>query len=719
VSAGQARATVVLGERPDPVERNAATLLVDEIRERSGATLGIVSAGDPLPGGALILLGTPPSNSLILASGVRPLDDPDGEAIVIDTVEIGGQPAVVAAGAGPRGALYAAVEILEQARLVDGDLDVPELHITHRPSFRVRGWEQHGPAVFDTGRPMLAEQYRRNLHFVARRRGNTACLGQAWPDNSSVLVGYRHFPALYDPAAEPALEARRTIARDLVGAGKGLGIDVFLTVAELRYPDLLAEVHPEIKATPPRDGDGGFSPDRSWFRQPPMRLCTSHPTTWQWFRAKTRELIEVVPDAAGLELWVSWADTDVFYCACKRCLARPPSEHLAELVQQALAGMDQAAPGAGKRLILRTYLGGWRQVLEERFFGPLAGRLDPRVSIVNKAQEGDMCYGNALTRLAGCFEPRNTEGVEFCLGGEYRAGLGWGTLAPISQYVQDRIEIYAERGVTGVLQRHLDWANRFTRPEFEAFYALAWDLRASPEAIWQRWALGHFGAEVGPRVLELLGDATRVMEGALYVRGVALTSHSLFGENLQRARHLMVDRSAKSVDGGLERVAPTAENVRRIDAEKDAAVALSSRILDRLERLRQELPEEDYEALFLSFNMQHELALAYRALAAVLWRFLRWEATLSEVEREFQRQDLGPAIESLRAVVRRLRERIPLFWGPHLFAALGTDPVTASQDHFRGEFPFHYLDTIADDVEREIGVAQGSYWGYYPRPVEY
>ncbi|MBI2940649.1 MAG: hypothetical protein HYY04_09455 [Chloroflexi bacterium] len=706
ITSGQTCASVVVGAHASRVERAAARLLVDEVRQRTGATLPVLSE-EEAHGAAtgLILLGTPATHRLIARSGVQAERDPDGEAIAVQTGQIGGHPAVFAVGAGPRGALYAVDEVLDRLQVTGTDAILPPVSLAQRPSFRLRAREQHGLRLYDDPAPPLLDRYQRTMRYFARHRGNVCCLGQDWPEMNSALVGYRHFPELLDAACEPELDRKRARARELVSLAADYGIDVYLTMVELRYPPALPRLHPEIVATDPPGGKRYFAPPNwPWLRQNLPRVCTSHPTTWAWYRAKVRELFEVVPEAAGMELWISWADTDVFYCACARCRARTPAEHLHELIAQALAGMDEAAPGQDKRLILRTYLGGWRHILAEEFFAPLAGRLDRRVIVCNKAQYGDMYYGNAPHPLAGRYVPHNAEAIEFCLGGEYRAGLRWGTLAPISPFIEERVQLYADRGVDGLYQRHLDWQNHFNAPDFETFFALAWDRTASPERIWQRWAERTYGAEVGPRVVEILRDGTRVMEKAMYVRGVALGSHTLFPESLERMRHLTVNRSAKLVDGGMERIAPTRENVQRIVAEKDEAIALSHRVLARVEGLRPDLPDKHYRALHLSFNLQHELALVYRELAELFWRYLRWEHTLSEVEREFQREDLLPLLPRFRAAISRLRERVPRFWRPELFEALGTDPATWSAIDFSHGFPYGYLDQIAIDLERQLDV---------------
>jgi hypothetical protein len=726
-------ATVVLGAEADRVERTAARLLVEEVRARTGVTLPVATerelGSEPgAPAGGLIVLGTPTTSRLVARAGVRAEADPRGEAIAVRFGRVEDRPAVFAVGAGPRGALYAAVELLERLEYAETGAGLPDLDVAHRPSFAWRSWSQSGTPLYDPAATAQLDLFKRNLAYVARHRGNVAQTGH-WPDRLGPLVGYRHFPSLHDPAREAELDRFRSRVRELIELAGEHGLDYFISTSELSYPPELPDRHSEIVATDPPDSHRIYRhPDAGWSRaegRRKRRICASHPTTRAWYRAKIRELFEELPAAAGLALSVSWGDTDIFYCACQTCSARTSADRVLDLIELSQAGMDDAAPGAAKRLLLKTYLGGWRDVLAEQIFGPLAGRLDPRVVVSNNSEWGDTYYTNAPHPLAGRFAPHNAEVVEHCIGGEYRGGLLFGMVCAFSQFMHDRIELHADHGVTGIAQRHLQWRNIFNEPDFQTFYALGWDCDASPELIWQRWAEASYGKTVGPQVVEILRDGTRAMAGSMYLNGVVLTSHHLFPESLERMRHLVADRGAKMTEGGLERIAPTPENLRRAIAEKDAAIALLGAILRRIERLRPGLPAAHHRALELSFGLMYELALVYRELAELFLRYLRWAATLSEVDRELQRRDIAPLVGRLRTATARLRERVPALWRPELFEALGTDRALWERPEsfiwgtldFENGFPFDCLERIADDLDRAVDVEAASLWGYFPTPA--
>jgi hypothetical protein len=216
IEAGRPSVSVVLGAEAGRVERTAAQMLVDEVRERSGVTLPVVGDrdADGVAGG-LVILGTPETNRLIAQSDVRAEADERGEAIAVRTGEGRGRPAVFAVGAGPRGALYAAVELLDRLEYSESGVDLPTLDVSHRPSFVWRSWSQSGSAIFNPALESHLDLFKRNLHYAARRRGNVVQVGH-WPDRIEPLVGHRHFPELYDASKEPERDRARARAREVV-----------------------------------------------------------------------------------------------------------------------------------------------------------------------------------------------------------------------------------------------------------------------------------------------------------------------------------------------------------------------------------------------------------------------------------------------------------------------------------------------------------------------
>jgi hypothetical protein len=713
--------TVVCSDSPQALESQAVDMLARELRQK-GNEVQVVN-GDAASGvtGPQILIGTPGSNSRLEAAR-RMLDEPlslpaedrSGEGFALRSLHLEGNAACLALGASPRALRWAVCELLDLLPAGKSLADLGTVDRCTAPRFALRAASMGVSLDPQEGRDARVAGVKEDIEYALRLRLNTAVFGLDWPANWSSLVAYRFFPSLADTVDGDEIAHKAAIAGDILTHATDRGMDAYLTLTELFYPPELAQRHPEALATPPpRGADRWYRPPASSFTSlaRPDKLCPSHATTRAFFKAKIRELAERFPPIAGVQIWVSHGTCDIFYCDCPQCHALQPHERLGRLCQDTLEAMDQAGLTKG-RLILRTYLGGWRQAVAEQFFLPLAGHLPQRVIVGTKAQYGDMYYGNAIHPLAGAF-PDNDEAIEFCLGGEYRAGLRWGTVAPVVEDVARRTREHARLGCTGLWMRHIEWRNRLSEIDFVAFGALAWDPYALTEPVWALWAEQRFG-RAGAAVVGLLRGCTEVMSQALYAHGVSLTHWAVFPENLQRLRHLTMDRSAQATEDGYARVAPTWENLARMVKEKDAAISRADELLGTLERLRPELAPPDYEALNRSLTIQCELARVFRGLTDCFWRYLIWERTLSEVEREWQRDALLAALAGWRETITRARETVSQHYDGGLFEALGTRPQVWQPAWRPQGYYFEYLDQICRDIEERIDVEPASVWGYYP-----
>jgi hypothetical protein len=713
--------TVVCSDEPQALERHTVDMLARELRQK-GIEVRVVNgnASSEITG-PQILIGTPGSNSRLEAAR-RTLDEPlslpeedrSGEGFALRSLNLEGDAACLALGASPRALRWAACELLDRLSTKKSLTDLGTVNRCTTPHFAFRAASIGMSLDPQEGRDARMARVREDIEYALRLRLNTAVFGLDWPANWSSLVTYRFFPSLADTVDGDEIVHKAAVAGDILSYATDRGMDVYLTLTELFYPPELAQHHPEALATaPPRGADRWYRPPASSFTSlaRPDKLCPSHATTRAFFKAKIRELAERFPQIAGVQIWVSHGTCDVFYCDCPQCHALKPHERLSRLCQDTLEAMDQAGLTEGK-LILRTYLGGWRQAVAEQFFLPLAGHLPQRVIVGTKAQYGDMYYENAIHPLAGTF-PGNDEAIEFCLGGEYRAGLQWGTVAPIVEDVARRARQHARLGCTGLWMRHIEWRNRLNEIDFAAFGVLAWNPYALTEPVWTRWAERRFGP-AGPDVVGILRGCTEVMSQSLYAHGVSLTHWAVFPESLQRLRHLTMDRSAQATEDGYARVAPTWENHARMLAEKDRAISRADELLGNLERIQSELAPRDYEALHRSLSIQRELARVFRGLTDCFWRYLIWERTLSEVEREWQRDALLAALTKWRETIAGARETVGEQYDRCLFETLGTrsgvwQPARRPQGYY-----FEHLDQICCDIEERIDVEPASVWGYYP-----
>ncbi len=147
-------ALIVIGENPDPRDREAAGEIQRYVEKLGGARLEIVGSEDALTtkDNALLLVGNPDGNSLA-GKALNGQHDPNSladEGFVIHTGEVDGQPAVAISGKDGVATVYAAyalIELLGATFLLSGDVLPPpvddlNLQATSRvwePAFSRRG----------------------------------------------------------------------------------------------------------------------------------------------------------------------------------------------------------------------------------------------------------------------------------------------------------------------------------------------------------------------------------------------------------------------------------------------------------------------------------------------------------------------------------------------------------------------------------------------------
>jgi hypothetical protein len=151
--AGQAKAVIAIGRDSGPFYRWVAGELQRYLRELTAAELPIITSDAVQPGQPLVVLGGPKANPLIASAQAKRLVDFAGlkqDGFIIQTVDLGGQPAIVAGGNDEASTMYAAYELLERlgvAFQLTGDiipqqrrdLKLPAARVRMEPALRYRG----------------------------------------------------------------------------------------------------------------------------------------------------------------------------------------------------------------------------------------------------------------------------------------------------------------------------------------------------------------------------------------------------------------------------------------------------------------------------------------------------------------------------------------------------------------------------------------------------
>jgi hypothetical protein len=313
--------------------------------------------------------------------------------------------------------------------------------------------------------------------------------------------------------------------------------------------------------------------------------------------------------------------------------------------------MDEANPNA--ELYIKTFQSSQGSLEVERF-SPLKGKLPANSTICTKAQLGDMAYLNDPHPLLGWIQDGN-EATEFDVGGEYR-GCGLGAMiCCIPEYIADRIRFYHSRGVRKFLARHAlpNWPNKdLLDINDTAFYKLAWNVNSNVDVIWHEWAENRFGKDVARQMVELLQMTDEVVNKSIYVRGACANRHYfIFCDNLDSFRYMMVDLSALMIEGGMDRIQPTTENIQVIVAEKAEAVELASEMIRRFYEISDLLSTELRERLEAILKRTERIAVIMRYLVETVFNYFRYERSFSVRERDHLRPQILQMVNKCEAEI--------------------------------------------------------------------
>jgi hypothetical protein len=338
------------------------------------------------------------------------------------------------------------------------------------------------------------------------------------------------------------------------------------------------------------------------------------------------------------------------------------------------------------------------------------------------AQYGDFYIFNSLNPLIGAF-PKNDTIYEFDPAGEYHGGF-FGLQPTLSRYMGERVKAYSARGVKNISLRNLQYHTDFTELDWRVGSELAWNPDQDVEQLRKTWARRLFGGEGGPRALELMDLSFEVMRKSLYADGLNFTNWGLFIENVNRTRHILLDRSAKLADGGVERIAPTPENIARLIAEKEEAFQLGEQGLRRVEQARGKLSPRLVEGMRESLLLARELTRIYRPELEALMLYFQFERTLSEVDRERLRKPILESTARLRAAVKEAQGNLASIDARRMCENLGMDYAAFksnkglySQDRsvtqMDKNLALPYALEFAADIEKRMQYEPASVFGYY------
>jgi hypothetical protein len=503
-------------------------------------------------------------------------------------------------------------------------------------AFAFRGLEMHGRRMWERARVIEA------LNFIEAHRMTALVL------HETDLVQQIVFPrAYFDPYAqwksaparrgENALQNNQVYFDHLLHLAKARGIEVWIEVKELAFPDEVLEMRPDLIK-------GGI-------------VCPSEPFWFEFIERKTAELLQDFPLLAGLivspgspEGRASRAQNK---CRCALCAATSLTDWYGGIID----ALHRPIASAGKRLAIRDF------AYKPSDHTPLVeavGRAPRDIIFCIKTTPHDFYPTFPDNPALGRLRDRE-QWVEYDVYGQF---YGWGV---IPCFVYDDLErrlAYAESvGVTGGVfrtewERINDWwcFESLNLLNLIAAAALSRGEAPSPEEVCRRW-LDERGwpTDGAAWMAEILADTWPIIRGAAYIDDFVFADCSMFPRSLTRAWWTMeVKHSleaweptrAGSLDLGASRVADLLE-------EKARALAAARQLSLRIEAGAPGVPAVLHTAISDAFRFIVPYAEGL-ALCAEVCLGGRWQ------ERDPHEADRAALLEAIARLRRFGETLVPL-----------------------------------------------------------
>jgi hypothetical protein len=397
----------------------------------------------------------------------------------------------------------------------------------------------------------------------------------------------------YWPIRLCAIGTNGEYIRKVIREAKKRGIDFFLQVKEIWYPEELLERFPELRT---KEG----------------YICATDPFWFQFLELKTKELLEDFPDIGGIIVSPATRESKVSIaanrCECERCRATEQKDWYTGYLKALYRPLEKA----GKTLIVRD-------------FSYTVGAQNAVIAAVEECSK-DIVIGlkNTPHDFWPVF-PDNVrigtsnglrEYIEFDVVGQY-CGLG---VFPCSlvEDLKKRLDYCRDKGSTGLWCR-TDWElldevstfNSFNQLNLIAAGMLSRDPSCDLDSVYKAWT--NYGLFSSLREESRTGEPVRptskqaveklknfmiaswsVIEKTLYVRGHVFQYSSRFQHAIRSIYNIMMKYHQREQwePGSSANVAPTAENIDVILGEKEQAKAEVRKLSSILEVDSLGLPRE-------------------------------------------------------------------------------------------------------------------------------
>jgi len=421
--------------------------------------------------------------------------------------------------------------------------------------FAIRGLEFAGSSFWQWS------TIDRALDLMQRLNLNALILGQDDLPNS-IVWPKAYFSEDYmfarDPTHMTVSHSGADYLRQVSRRAAQRNIQVYLEAKEISYPYLIVELHPEVMEIK------GV-------------VCPTHPFWWEFERARYQEIVETLPDIAGVVISAGSSESKVSFatrtCTCERCRDYAAATWHENLVRS----IYEPLHARGKRVVVRDYSASpaaQAAILEG------CARIGANVAVSLKSTPQEFSPLFPDNPRLGRTTP-NPNWVEIDAMGQY-AGLGVFPVG-LADDLRSRVRKAKQSGATGIwiradleaisdddLFNSLNLANLKGVQPLVAVEGLPNPLGTASE----QTGLCALKPDEQARFSRFLQASWQVMAKTVYVRGLIFADGiGALPDSLEAAfDHLLVLHARDRWEPGVaKRIEPTAENIAAIVAEKDQA----------------------------------------------------------------------------------------------------------------------------------------------------
>ena len=450
--------------------------------------------------------------------------------------------------------------------------------------------------------------------------------------------------------------------------------------------DAFVAAHPSAK---------GVTPPKSWEKG---TLCPSDSATEKFFEETIRDLAgggalgdralpglagggalgdRALPGLAGVVVCL-WDDYGL-NCVCDRCQANGMAGNWGRQVAFAVGAWERALKPLGKELIVRTWASGASHWLGTEWvhapgyggesgeplsvWGEAMNAAGKDVRFQTKVYNAD-CQPDPPFSVLLPVAPRR-EIAEWQITGQ-TVGLQYLPASVVEQTTRQMrrvAEIVSPEGgvmlYAGAYKRgdgYMALSDDLNSVNIHVWRQLSWNPQDDVEKLWREWAVPRHGANA-EKVIAAMKASERAAVAAFSPLGLGAPTESFFARTAERRESLLRYTNRYFLPEGRAALAPTRENIARVIAEKDAAIAAIDRVLPTH-------PER--------FGWLRAQLLVSRALDGALWRYFHLRdcakngltdaEDLRGINADFEmvrrhRKELCPELGSPVALIRDIREK--------------------------------------------------------------